>query len=156
MGLPMTQRVFRGSDTKCWKSEALRNLSLMPRQVVATGGGAVVRDINWKYMKKGLTVYLQVPLDTLARRIAAVGMDSRPLLDFGSGDAYTKIFMNLFTLSKKRRQAYSNADVTVSLQHIATQEGLEDLSNITPSAIALEVLVQIQGFLLRNEREMSI
>ncbi|XP_052190228.1 shikimate kinase 1, chloroplastic-like isoform X2 [Diospyros lotus] len=128
----------------------------MPRQVVATGGGAVVRDINWKYMKKGLTVYLQVPLDTLARRIAAVGMDSRPLLDFGSGDAYTKIFMNLFTLSKKRRQAYSNADVTVSLQHIATQEGLEDLSNITPSAIALEVLVQIQGFLLRNEREMSI
>ena len=45
-------------------------------------------------MKKGLTVYLEVPLDTLARRIAAVGMDSRPLLDFGSGDAYTKVVIS--------------------------------------------------------------
>ncbi|XP_052190226.1 shikimate kinase 3, chloroplastic-like isoform X2 [Diospyros lotus] len=157
-GSPVTQifKQFGESYFRDYESEALRNLSLMPRQVVATGGGAVVRDINWKYMKKGLTVYLQVPLDALARRIAAVGMNSRPLLDFGSGDAYTKIFMSLFTLSKKRRQAYSNADVTVSLQHIAAQEGLEDLSDITPSAIALEVLVQIQGFLLRNEEGMSI
>lgn len=29
------------------QSEALRALSLMPRQVVATGGGAVIRPINW-------------------------------------------------------------------------------------------------------------
>ena len=30
-------------------------------------------------MRKGITVFLDVPLDALARRIAAVGTDSRPL-----------------------------------------------------------------------------
>lgn len=44
-----------------------------------------------EYMKQGITVYLDVPLDSLARRIAAVGTNSRPLLDFDSGDAYTKV-----------------------------------------------------------------
>lgn len=37
------------------QSEALRKLSSVPRQVVATGGGVVVRHINWyistMYMK---------------------------------------------------------------------------------------------------------
>lgn len=44
-----------------------------------------------EYMKQGITVYLDVPLDSLARRIAAVGTNSRPLLNFDSGDAYTKV-----------------------------------------------------------------
>ncbi|EEF26201.1 conserved hypothetical protein [Ricinus communis] len=97
------------------ESEALQKLSIIPRQVVATGGGSVVRPINWKYMRQGITVFLDVPLDALARRIAAVGTDSRPLLHLDSGDPYTKAFMGLFTLSKKRVEAYSDADVTVSL-----------------------------------------
>ncbi|KAA8537985.1 hypothetical protein F0562_027435 [Nyssa sinensis] len=133
-----------------YESEALLKLSSLPRQVVATGGGAVVRPINWKYMKQGVTVYLDVPLDALARRIAAVGTDSRPLLHFESGDPYTEAFMGLFTLSKKRGESYLNADATVSVQHIAAKLGIEDLSDITPSAIALEVLLQIEDFLQGN------
>ncbi|CAL5348658.1 unnamed protein product [Camellia sinensis] len=141
---------FGESFFRDYESEALRNLSLMPRQVVATGGGVVIRPINWEYMKEGVTVYLDVPLDALARRIAAVGTGSRPLLDFDSGDAYTKeAFMGLFTLSKKRGHAYASADATVSLQYIAADLGL-DISDITPTAIALEVLVQIENFLQRN------
>lgn len=42
-------------------------------------------------MRQGITVFLDVPLDALARRIAAVGTDSRPLLHFESGDAYTTV-----------------------------------------------------------------
>ena len=42
-------------------------------------------------MKKGLTVWLDVPLDALARRIAAVGTASRPLLHQESGDPYAKV-----------------------------------------------------------------
>ena len=45
-------------------------------------------------MRQGITVFLDVPLDALARRIAAVGTDSRPLLHFKSGDAYTKVAIN--------------------------------------------------------------
>jgi hypothetical protein len=42
-------------------------------------------------MKKGLSVWLDVPLDALARRIAKVGTASRPLLDQPSGDPYTMV-----------------------------------------------------------------
>ncbi|XP_044474745.1 shikimate kinase 3, chloroplastic-like isoform X2 [Mangifera indica] len=129
------------------ESEALRTLSLMPQQVVATGGGAVIRPINWVYMKQGITVYLNVPLDALARRIAAVGTDSRPLLHFDSGDPYIKAFMGLFTMSKKRSDSYSNADVTVSLLDLADSLALEDVSDLTPADIAAEVLVEIEKYI---------
>jgi shikimate kinase len=42
-------------------------------------------------MKKGLSVWLDVPLEALARRIAKVGTASRPLLDQPSGDPYTMV-----------------------------------------------------------------
>lgn len=42
------------------------------------------------YLKKGLTIWLNVPLDALARTIAAVGSASRPLLHQQSGDPYAK------------------------------------------------------------------
>lgn len=42
-------------------------------------------------MKNGISVWLDVPLDALARRITAVGTDSRPLLHHESGDPYTKV-----------------------------------------------------------------
>lgn len=139
------EKFFRDNET-----EALRQLSLMTRQVVATGGGAVIRPLNWHYMKQGVTVYLDVPLDTLARRIAAVGTSSRPLLHFDSGDPYTRAFVGLFTLSKKRSDIYANADVKVSLHHLATKLGLEDMCDLLPSAIAMEVLVQIENNLKGN------
>lgn len=50
-------------------------------------------------MKKGLSVWLDVPLDALARRIAKVGTASRPLLDQPSGDPYIMVatcFFNFF------------------------------------------------------------
>ncbi|KAK8940760.1 hypothetical protein KSP39_PZI010297 [Platanthera zijinensis] len=76
------------------ESKALKDLSLNRRLVVATGGGAVIRPINWRYMKRGITVWLDVPLEALARRIAAVGTESRPLLNKVPGDPYTKVGLN--------------------------------------------------------------
>ncbi|KAJ4957470.1 hypothetical protein NE237_024581 [Protea cynaroides] len=80
-----SESFFRDNESK-----ALRKLSLMRQLVVATGGGVVIRPINWKYMKQGITVWLDVPLEASARRIAAVGTDSHPLLHEESGDAYSK------------------------------------------------------------------
>ncbi|KAF8026708.1 hypothetical protein BT93_F3245 [Corymbia citriodora subsp. variegata] len=133
-----------------YESDALRKLSFTPQQVVATGGGAVVRPINWKYIRQGVSVFLDVPLDALARRIAAVGTDSRPLLHFESGDPYTQAFVGLFTLSKKRAESYASADVKVSILDLAANLGVEDVLDVTPTAIAIEVLVQIEKFLQGN------
>lgn len=142
------ERFFRDKE-----SEVLKKLSIMHRLVVSTGGGAVVRPINWKYMQNGISVWLDVPLEALAQRISAVGTDSRPLLHQGSGDAYTKAFMRLSSLFEERSDAYANANARVSLEHIAAKLGHRDVSNITPSIIAHEALAQIEGF-LKEEGEM--
>ncbi|XP_058084397.1 shikimate kinase 3, chloroplastic [Magnolia sinica] len=138
------------------ESEVLRDLSSMRRLVVATGGGAVIRPINWRYMKQGVTVWLDVPLEALARRIAAVGTDSRPLLHQESGDAYTKAFARLTTLFGERGEAYANADATVSLQYIATKQGHVDVGVITPTAIAIEALIQIENCLNAESNGMCL
>ncbi|KAK6938222.1 Shikimate kinase/gluconokinase [Dillenia turbinata] len=143
------------------ESEELRKLSLGCKQVVATGGGSVVRPINWyggstdlpRYMKQGISVWIDVPLDILARRIAAVGTDTRPLLHFESGDPYTQAFVGLFMISKKRSEQYANAVARVSLQNIAAKLGLKDITDITPTAIAIETLIQIENH-LRERDEM--
>lgn len=45
-------------------------------------------------MHKGISIWLDVPLEALAHRIAAVGTSSRPLLhDDESGDAYTVVML---------------------------------------------------------------
>ncbi|XP_058096607.1 shikimate kinase 3, chloroplastic-like [Magnolia sinica] len=137
-----SEAFFRDNESK-----VLRDLSLMHRLVVATGGGAVIRPINWRFMKQGITVWLDVPLEALARRIAAVGTDSRPLLHQESGDPYTKAFMRLSTLSEERGDMYANAHSRVSLQYIADKQGHGDASILTPTAIAIEALVQIENFL---------
>ncbi|KAF0890817.1 hypothetical protein E2562_004300 [Oryza meyeriana var. granulata] len=123
------------------ESEVLRDLSSMHRLVVATGGGAVIRPINWSYMKKGLTVWLDVPLDALARRIAAVGTASRPLLHQESGDPYAKAYAKLTALFEQRMDSYANADARVSLEYIAVKQGHNDVTILTPSAIAIEVFL---------------
>ncbi|KAM7278810.1 hypothetical protein ACFE04_005944 [Oxalis oulophora] len=136
------ENFFRNKET-----EALRKLSSMHRHVISTGGGAVIRHDNWTYMQKGISVWLDVPLDALARRISAVGTNSRPLLQYESGDEYTKAFIRLSSLFEERGDAYAKANARVSLENIATKLGYEDVCSLTPTAIAIEALEQIECYL---------
>ncbi|PIN26865.1 Shikimate kinase [Handroanthus impetiginosus] len=136
---------FRDNET-----EVLKKLSSEHRLVISTGGGAVVRPVNWKHMQKGISVWLDVPLEALARRITAIGTDSRPLLHHESGDPYLKTMKRLTALFEERGEAYANANVRVSLENIAAKLGLDDdVCNITPTVIAIEVLLQLEN-LLKN------
>ncbi|XP_027901895.1 shikimate kinase 1, chloroplastic-like [Vigna unguiculata] len=137
---------FRNKET-----EILRKLSMMHRHVISTGGGAVVRPINWKYMYQGISVWLDVPVEALAQRITAVGTDSRPLLHYEPGDAYTKTFMRLSALLEERSEAYANANARVSLENMVAKLGQRDVSDLSPTAIAMEALEQIKGFLMSED-----
>ncbi|KAK7358914.1 hypothetical protein VNO77_00855 [Canavalia gladiata] len=137
---------FRDKET-----EALHKLSLMRRLVISTGGGAVMRPINWKYMHKGVSVWLDVPVEALAQRIAAVGTNSRPLLHYEAGDAYTRTLTRLSAIFEERSEAYANANARVSLENIAIKLGQRDVSELSPSAIAIEALEQINSFLKGEE-----
>ncbi|KAM0055807.1 putative shikimate kinase [Helianthus debilis subsp. tardiflorus] len=133
---------FRHNET-----EVLHKLSTMHRLVISTGGGAVVRPINWKYMHKGISVFIDVPLDALAQRLTAVGTVSRPLLHHESGDAYTQTLKKLSKLWEVRSEAYSNAQVRVSLERIAAKLGHGDVCCVNPTQIAIEALIQIEDYL---------
>ncbi|XP_055833102.1 shikimate kinase, chloroplastic [Solanum dulcamara] len=135
------ENFFRDNET-----EVLHKLSLMHRLVVSTGGGAVVRPINWRHMHKGISVWLDVPLEALAKRITAEGTKSRPLLHEESGDVYDKTLKRLTTLMEKRGENYANASARVSLENIAVKRE-KDVCHITPTEITLEVLIQIENFL---------
>ena len=130
---------FRDNET-----EVLHKLSAMHRLVVSTGGGAVVRPINWRHMHKGISVWLDVPLEALAKRIAAEGTKSRPLLHEESGDIYDETLKRLTTLMETRGENYANASARVSLENIAVKRG-KDVCHITPTEITLEVLIQIEN-----------
>ncbi|KAK4383537.1 Shikimate kinase, chloroplastic [Sesamum angolense] len=125
---------FRDNET-----EVLHKLSSMHRHVVSTGGGAVIRPINWRHMQKGISVWLDVPVEVLARRITAVGTNSRPLLHQESGDPFSRIMKRLYTLLEGRGEAYGNADAKVSLENIASKLGVEDVCNVTSTAISIEL-----------------
>ncbi|PWA49559.1 shikimate kinase protein [Artemisia annua] len=136
---------FRDNET-----EVLHKLSSMRRLVISTGGGAVIRPINWKYMQKGVSIFIDVPLDALAKRLTAIGTASRPLLHHGSGDAYTQTFKRLCKLWEERSEAYSNAQVTVSLERIASKLGHEDVCSVNPTQIAIEALIRIEEYLKKE------
>ncbi|XP_076898947.1 shikimate kinase, chloroplastic-like [Bidens hawaiensis] len=129
------------------KIEALHKLSSMRWLIISTGGGAVVRPINWKYMHNGIIVFIDVPLDALAQRLTAISTASRPLLHHASGDAYTQLLKKLSKLWEDRSEAYTNAHVRVLLEHIAAKLGHNDLCCINPTQIAIEALIQIEDHL---------
>ncbi|KAG7641623.1 P-loop containing nucleoside triphosphate hydrolase [Arabidopsis suecica] len=140
------ENFFRGKET-----DALKKLSSRYQVVVSTGGGAVIRPINWKYMHKGISIWLDVPLEALAHRIAAVGTDSRPLLHDESGDAYSVAFKRLTAIWDERGEAYTNANARVSLENIAAKRGYKNVSDLTPTEIAIEAFEQVLSFLEKEE-----
>ncbi|KAK9670519.1 hypothetical protein RND81_13G206900 [Saponaria officinalis] len=137
---------FREKETK-----VLHDMSTEHHLVISTGGGAVIRPINWRHMSSGVSVWLDVPIECLARRISAVGTGTRPLLHGEAGDAYTQAYTRLSELFERRHKAYENANARVSLEHIATKLGNVDVDNLSTTAITIEVLEQIHSFLRKNE-----
>ena len=66
--------------------------------MISTGGGAVTARLNWGSFQSGIVVYLDVPVEVLAQRVAADGVSKRPLVGQGNEDAadpYAKTLIGL-------------------------------------------------------------
>ncbi|XP_024529110.1 shikimate kinase 3, chloroplastic [Selaginella moellendorffii] len=148
-------QIFKQSNEEGFRdaeSEVLSQLSGMYRLVVATGGGAVVRPQNWGYMRHGITVYLDVPLDALAKRVVAAGTEKRPLLGEPQREfAHEQTLARLTKLYEERGMAYKNADVSVCLKMIANEMNAKDICELTPSIIALKIMERTQE-LIRSQK----
>lgn len=82
--------------------EALREVAARSPAVVAAGGGAFATERNAELMRRtGITVWLDVPFDTIVRRVGEGEERARPL--FESEEGARELF-------ETRRDAYRRAD----------------------------------------------
>lgn len=90
------------------EARALRQLpQAFPRAIVATGGGAPCFHDNMTFMKvSGFTVFLDVPVLELVRRLQASDLQERPLLAGKNQDDLTR---HLEAILLRRRSVYRQA-----------------------------------------------
>ncbi|MGG6293277.1 shikimate kinase [Leptolyngbya sp. AN02str] len=110
------------------ETQVLAELSAYPRSAIATGGGIVLSRDNWSYLHHGLVVWLDVPIDSLYRRLQ--NDTKRPLLQHDNPK------QRLQDLLDERRSLYAQADVRVLLQ-----------GDEPPSQVGDRVLEEIQKVL---------
>eukprot|EP00271_Cylindrocystis_brebissonii_P010638 TRINITY_DN2689_c0_g1_i1.p1 TRINITY_DN2689_c0_g1~~TRINITY_DN2689_c0_g1_i1.p1 ORF type:complete len:380 (+),score=49.25 TRINITY_DN2689_c0_g1_i1:192-1331(+) len=142
------------------ESQALTQLASMEGLVVASGGGAVLREANWRCMRDGIVVWIDVPLEILASRVVQAGLSSRPILSEGASqeDPFTQALQRLQGIHQKRAHLYTQADVRISLAEIAAEMDFHvgaSSSFVSPASIALKVLDKIEGVLEQRRRAIE-
>ncbi len=96
------------------ESQVLAQVSAETRLTIATGGGIVMRRFNWSYLRHGLVVWLDAPVEVL---IARLGNDTtRPLLQEANPAQV------LQRLVDQRRSLYAQADLHIPISAEDTAE----------------------------------
>lgn len=110
------------------ESDVLSKVCAFTKLTIATGGGIVMRRENWGYLRHGLIVWLDAPVEIIYSRLAED--TTRPLLQDADPQA------KLRSLLEQRTPLYSQADL-----HITEREGE------TPEDAAKRVLEAIPSVL---------
>ena len=106
------------------ESRVLGELSAYTQSAIATGGGIVLRQINWSYLHHGLIVWLDAPVEVLMERLAQD--TTRPLLQD------TDLAPKLNFLLEQRRSLYAQADLHIPIE-----------AEQTPAQVVAEIVAQI-------------
>jgi shikimate kinase len=110
------------------ESQILAEVSSYTKTVVSTGGGIVLKPINWSYLHHGLIIWLNAPVELLVNRLQED--DTRPLLQ--EKDLNSK----LATLLQQRISLYQQADLHISIQESDTPSTIKDqIISLIPSKI---------------------
>lgn len=133
---------FKESDEKGFResqTEVLKQLSSMGRLVVCAGDGAVQSSTNLAFLRHGISIWIDVPLDMIARGLIEdqSGLSDSEIL---TSEAYSEVT----SLYEDMRGGYAIADATVSLQKVACQLGCDDLDAVTTENMTLEVLKELE------------
>ncbi|XP_030953498.1 probable inactive shikimate kinase like 1, chloroplastic isoform X3 [Quercus lobata] len=137
---------LKESDEKAFcesETEVLKQLSSMGRLVICAGNGAVQSSTNLAFLRHGISICVDVPLDMVAREVIK---DQSQLSDseIYTSEAYSEVLTQLIALHEEMRGGYGTADATVSLQKAATQLGYDDMDAVTIEDMTLEVLKEIE------------
>jgi shikimate kinase len=105
------------------ESQTLESISAGERQIIATGGGVVIKDRNWDIMKKsGLTVYLKAPVEVLYERIK--DSTNRPLLQVENPLERARELLG------SREHLYQKADLIIDSEKLSVREVADELIRI--------------------------
>jgi len=131
------RQIFADSseDTfRALESQVLAEVSAYTRSVIATGGGIVLKQKNWSYLRHGVIVWLDAPIEVLAARLESD--TQRPLLQ--EADPAEK----LRSLLQQREALYRQADVRLTYE---PEESIEQTCDRLLKGIE-QVLIQPQFF----------
>jgi len=121
------------------EAEAVAWVASRDRQVIATGGGAVLLPANREALRRtGLVFWLDAPPEVLHQRAVAQGVHQRPLLA-GAGEG--RALQALADLAARREEAYRQA----AHHRICT-------ANRSPEEVAREIQAILKHSLNESER----
>ncbi|WP_231617084.1 shikimate kinase, partial [Listeria monocytogenes] len=90
----------------------------MGRLVVCAGDGAVQSSTNLALLRHGLSIWIDVPLDIVARDILEHGTQLRNS-EISSSGSHSELLDQLTMLYEEMRVGYATADATISLYGVA-------------------------------------
>lgn len=96
------------------ETQVLEQVAAYTRMAIATGGGIVLKQQNWSYLRQGLVIWLDVPVEVLLARLAED--TTRPLLQ--DPDPAGK----LQTILTQRQSLYALADLHISISESDTPD----------------------------------
>ncbi|XWS40547.1 hypothetical protein CRYUN_Cryun17cG0004700 [Craigia yunnanensis] len=97
------------------QTEVLKQLSSMGRLGVCTGDGAVQDSTNLALLRHGISIWIDVPLDMVAKGI----IENKSLLlssEIAISGSYSEVLSQLTVLYGDMRIGYATADATISIQ----------------------------------------
>jgi shikimate kinase len=101
------------------EQQVLSQVSAYTRLVVATGGGIVMRSLNWSHLHDGIVIWIDVPIDTLYHRLKTAS-EQRPLLQTADP------LQTLSDIYNQRRDRYAQADISIMVTKDETTEAVSD------------------------------
>lgn len=94
------------ADFRLLETQILAELSAYQKLAIATGGGIILKRENWSYLRYGVIVWLDVPIEQLQTRLA--DDTTRPLLQ------KEELEPKLRSLLQQRETLYAQADVRIT------------------------------------------
>ncbi|GKA64118.1 probable inactive shikimate kinase like 1, chloroplastic isoform X2, partial [Tanacetum coccineum] len=146
--LDMDKSAFRASET-----EVLNQLSSMGRMVVSAGDGAVQSSTNLSYLRHGISVHVDIPLDMVAKEIVE---DRLQLFgtEISPSASHSEVVSQLAMLKKELQEGYAMADATISLEKVAGFLGYDDFDAVSTEDMGLELLTELEK-LMRVKKMME-
>ncbi|MDJ0730883.1 MAG: shikimate kinase [Crocosphaera sp.] len=117
------EETFRQLET-----EVISELAACTKSVIATGGGIILKPINWSYLHHGLIVWLDASVPILTKRLAKD--KSRPLLQ------ETDLNLKLHSLLEQRQSLYAQSDLQIIIdEHQTPDDIVEQILELVPTVI---------------------